>query len=108
MRTGPALLLLPILLFAAGTGAHAGDDHERARDALREGRILPLERIVESAKQQFGGDVLDVNLEDEEDGFRYELKLIAPDGRILKLDYDAATGELLRTRGRHRSHGDGR
>lgn len=112
MRTGPALLLLPILLFAAGpgihAGAHAGDDHERARSALREGRILPLERIVESARQRFGGDVLDVDLEDEEDGFRYELKLIAPDGRILKLDYDAATGELLRTRGRHRPHGDGR
>lgn len=105
MRTGPALLLLPILLFAAETGARAGDDHERARAALREGRILPLERIVESARQRFGGEVLDVDLEDEEDGFRYELKLIAPDGRILKLDYDAATGELLRTRGRHRSHG---
>nr|WP_295827570.1 PepSY domain-containing protein [uncultured Azospirillum sp.] len=108
MRTGPALLLLPILLFAAGPEARADDDHERARSALRDGRILPLERIVESARQRFGGDVLDVDLEDEEDGFRYELKLIAPDGRILKLDYDAATGELLRTRGRHRSHGDGR
>ena len=106
MRTGPALLLAT-LLFAAGPEARAGDDHERARAALREGRILPLERIVESAKQRFGGDVLDVDLEDEEDGFRYELKLIAPDGRILKLDYDAATGELLRIKDRHRSHGRG-
>lgn len=104
MRTGPALLLVALLL-AAGSGAQAGDDHERARAALREGRILPLERIVESAKQRFGGEVLDVDLEDEEDGFRYELKLIAADGRILKLDYDAATGDLLRTRGRHRQQG---
>lgn len=104
MRTGPVLLLVALLL-AAGPAAQAGDDHERARAALREGRILPLERIVESAKQRFGGEVLDVDLEDEEDGFQYELKLIAPDGRILKLDYDAATGELLRSRGRHQSHG---
>ncbi|PWC85225.1 hypothetical protein TSH100_16065 [Azospirillum sp. TSH100] len=104
MRTGPALLLIALLV-AAGSGARAGDDHERARAALREGRIQPLERIIQNAKQRFGGDVLDVDLEDEEDGFRYELKLIAPDGRILKLDYDAATGELLRIKDRHRFHG---
>ena len=122
MRTASALLLPVILLLGAGPGARAGDDHERARTALREGRILPLERIVESARRQFGGEVLDVDLEGEdregeglegenggkEDGFRYELKLIAPDGRILKLDYDAASGELLRVKGRHRSRDGGR
>lgn len=106
MRTGPALLLVALLL-AAGPAAWAGDDHERARAALREGRILPLERIVESARQRFGGEVLDVDLEDEDDGFQYELKLIAADGRIMKLDYDAATGELLRIK-TGRRHGEGR
>lgn len=106
MRAGPALFLIALLL-AAGPAARAGDDHERARTALREGRILPLERIVENARQRFGGEVLDVDLEDEDDGFHYELKLIAPDGRIMKLDYDAATGALLRIKGGRR-HGEGR
>ncbi|PWC36049.1 PepSY domain-containing protein [Azospirillum sp. TSO35-2] len=107
MRIRPTLpVLAAVLLLGAGTPACAGeDDHDRARDALREGRILPLERIVESARQRFGGDVLDVGLEDEDAGFRYELKMIAPDGRIMRLEYDAATGELLRTKGRHRDHG---
>jgi uncharacterized membrane protein YkoI len=97
-------LLVSLLLFGALNGASAGEDHDRARDALQAGRILPLERIVESAKQQFGGDVLDVELEEEEAGFHYELKVMAADGRILKLKYDAATGELLRAKGRHRNH----
>ncbi|WP_448189201.1 PepSY domain-containing protein [Azospirillum sp. sgz301742] len=97
-------LLVCCLFFAAVTRAPAGEDHDRARDAVRAGRILPLERVAESAKQQFGGEILDVELEDEEAGFHYELKMMAPDGRILKLIYDAATGELLRVKGRGRHH----
>ncbi|MBP2229449.1 putative membrane protein YkoI [Azospirillum agricola] len=101
----PLSLLSGLLLAAAllaGAPARAGDDHDRAREALRDGRILPLERIAALAKQRFGGDILDVELEDEDDGFRYELKLIAGDGRIMKLEYDAATGELLRAKARDR------
>lgn len=96
-------VLISGLLLAAPGHVWADADHDRAREALQAGRILPLERIVESAKQRFGGDVLDVELEDEAAGFRYDLKLIAADGRILKLEYDAATGELLRAKGRDRN-----
>ncbi|AWB07952.1 hypothetical protein A6A40_23200 (plasmid) [Azospirillum humicireducens] len=109
MSIGSALpILAGGLLFAGMAGASAGDDHDRAREALQAGRILPLERIVESAKARFGGEILDVELEDENAGFHYELKLIAGDGRILKLEYDAATGELLRAKGRDRRHGERR
>ncbi|KAA0571059.1 hypothetical protein FZ983_33690 [Azospirillum sp. B21] len=109
MSIGSALPILVCgLLFAGSAGALAGDDHDRAREALQAGRILPLERIVESAKARFGGEILDVDLEDENAGFRYELKLIAADGRILKLEYDAATGELLRAKGRERRRGERR
>ncbi len=108
-RSSSALLavLLSGLFLAMPNHAWADADHDRAREALQAGRILPLERIVESAKREFGGEVLDVDLEDEDAGFRYELKLIAADGRILKLEYDAVSGELLRAKGRHRNH-DGR
>lgn len=97
-------VLLSGLLLTTPGQVRADADHDRAREALQAGRILPLERIVESAKREFGGEVLDVELEDEDAGFRYELKLIAADGRVLKLEYDAASGELLRAKGRHRNH----
>jgi len=96
-------LLAAVWLGACGS-ALADADQDRARDAVRDGRALPLERIVEKARMAFGGDVLDVELEDEDDALRYELKVMTVDGRILKLEYDAATGDLLRVKGRHRKH----
>ena len=97
-----AMALACILLSASVATASADGDHDRARDAVKAGRILPLERIVARAEERFGGKVLDVDLEDEHDTLRYELKLMGPDGRILRLVYDAASGELLDARGRGR------
>lgn len=91
----------------------SADDQDRAREAVAAGRILPLATIVERAIARFGGTVLDVDYEDgdEEDGGRrrYEVKLLTADGRILKLVYDAATGDLVGQRGRQRErHREGR
>ncbi len=95
-----ALLALPAL----------ADDQDRARADVAAGRILPLATIVERATARFGGTVLDAEYEDDDEGKhgdrgrplrnRYEIKLLTPDGRILELDYDAVTGDLLRQRGR--------
>lgn len=87
------------------------DDQDRAREDVAAGRILPLATIVERATGQFGGTILDAEYECEDDGpgdrgrsssRRYELKLLTVDGRILELDYDAVTGELISQRGRRR------
>lgn len=92
-----------VLLFASPASADRRDDHERAREAVTAGRILPLDAIVERARTEMDGDILDVDLEDEHDGrFVYEIKVLAPGGRIVKLEYDAATGALLRSKGRGR------
>lgn len=97
-----AAALCGVLLLASPASADERD-HERAREAVASGRILPLEAIVERARAEVGGDILDVELEDEHDGrFVYEIKVLAPGGRIVKLEYDAATGDLLRSKGRRR------
>ncbi|MDS4012173.1 MAG: hypothetical protein RKK15_12320 [Defluviicoccus sp.] len=99
-----------------GSTAAAHDDQERAREAATAGRILPLSIIVERAIARFGGTVLDVEYEDDDEGElgsdrwrpRYEVKVLTADGRILKLDYDAATGDLIGHRRRARDrHGHG-
>ena len=105
-----------VLCAPCWSAAVAGDDHERARAAVAAGRILPLPVIVERALARFGGSVLDVEYEDDDEGEhdgnrgrpRYEVKLLSADGRILKLDYDATTGELIGHRRRARErHGRG-
>lgn len=105
--------LLATLSASLPTVVPAEDDHERAREAVAAGRILPLTMIVERATARFGGTVLDAEYEDGDDeednrgGQRphrsfYRIKLLTADGRILKLAYDAASGELISQRGRHR------
>jgi uncharacterized membrane protein YkoI len=89
-----------LLASAAVPPAWADGDHARARAAREAGRILPLERIVEEARRQTdGGVILDVELEDE-GRWIYEVKALSPDGRIVKLEYDARTGALLKEKRR--------
>jgi uncharacterized membrane protein YkoI len=101
----PALVIAVLL----GAAASAGGDHERAREALREGRILPLSTILDRVARDFPGELLEVELEggesDEDDdhrdagAYRYEIKLLGPDGDVTILIYDAATGRQLGARG---------
>jgi len=118
MRILRPLAIAAAIAAALAAASAAADDQERARQAVAAGRILPLPVIVERALARFGGTVLDVEYEeddddeddDDEDGGkrgparrnRYEVKLLTADGRILKLDYDAASGELVGQRGRER------
>ena len=102
-------LLIPTLLAVAvfaglGAAPEADGDHERAREAVRKGEILPLEKILARAREAFNGEMLEVELEEEDhasfDGrLVYEVKMLAADGAVTELYYDARTGELLKARG---------
>lgn len=106
-----AMLFLSLALVAP-TFAHADDDAARARAAHAAGRIIALERIAAAAAERTGGVVLDVELEDDDDDHAsasrrpgrliYEVKALAADGRIVKLEYDAETGALLREKSKRR------
>ena len=71
----------------------------RLSDAVRSGQILPLAHFSEHALRHFGGRVIEVELEREKEGPRYELELLLEDGRVLELVYDAASGQLLEVEG---------
>lgn len=75
-------------------------DHERARAALQAGEILPLQKVLERAQRSHPGDVLEVELEREGGRWVYELKLLQRGGSLLRLDVDARTAEVLRSRPR--------
>jgi uncharacterized membrane protein YkoI len=103
-----AMLAVATPTFPAAADDHQSHDyerhdHDRARNALREGRVLPLEEIMAKANADFPGEILDVEFEEEDGRVFYEIKKITTDGRIMKLEYDAATGTLLKTKGRDRA-----
>ena len=76
----------------------ARDDHEQAREAVQAGQILPLRQILEALERSHPGRVLEVELERRHDLWMYEVKLLQPDGRLVKLRLDARTGEVLQRR----------
>ena len=84
---------------------HADDrDQERALKALRAGEVLPLRTMLDEVESRFMGDILEVELDEDKDKGRriwtYEIKLISPDGNVIKLKIDAKTKEILEIKGR--------
>ncbi|WP_249208777.1 PepSY domain-containing protein [Magnetospirillum sulfuroxidans] len=83
--------------------AWAGEsDHDRARRAVEDGRILPLREILTRAETAYPGQLIEAELEDDHGKLIYEIKLLTKDGRLMKLIYDAASGEVLKVRQRDR------
>ncbi|MEZ5788408.1 MAG: PepSY domain-containing protein [Xanthobacteraceae bacterium] len=71
-------------------------DQEVARRALQEGRARPLAEILTKAKDSIGGDVIGVELEEQDGAMVYELKVLRADGELAELRVDALTGAMLR------------
>ncbi|KRS15680.1 PepSY domain-containing protein [Roseovarius indicus] len=90
-----ALLLLTACLGGTLPALADRDDHERARDALERGEVLPLTRILEIAEADTGGRAIEVEFERDDGRWVYELELITPDGRLVELEIDGATGAIL-------------
>lgn len=96
-RLGRGLAVLALALPLLSPAARADDrrDHERARAAVQAGQVLPLPALLERVQRQAPGQVLEVELEQEDGRWIYELKLLQPGGQLVKLEVDAATGRLL-------------
>jgi len=106
------LLLIGLTAFGAlGSRLAMADDvsdHERARAAVESGDVVPLAEILEKVESIYYGSIIEVDLEDEEDdggehtmsSFIYEIKLLTPQGNLLKLQLDARTAELIQVRGK--------
>lgn len=105
----PTAILAAVIMSLATAMA---DDQDRAREDVAAGRIVPLATVIERATARFGGTIIEAEYESDDDEHgeggrrkarnRYELRLLTSDGRILELDYDAVTGDLIRQRGRLR------
>lgn len=100
-----SLLLLGLLPAILGAPLPAGADeadHDRARRAVEEGRILPLRDILARAEAAYPGQLIAAELEDEHGRLLYEIKLLTKDGQLVKLIYDATDGQLLKVKQRGR------
>ena len=97
---GGGLLALLLLVPGAHAGGDRDRDHERARAAVQAGQVLPLATLLQQLQRSPPGQVLEVELERDDGRWIYELKLLQSGGQLLKLELDAATGQVLKARSR--------
>jgi len=91
----------------SGTAFADSDKQDIAREAMLAGEVAPLSQLLSVVEKTYKGDVLKVELEDEDvrkwggtgEGkmFIYEIKLLTFDGNLVKLKYDAKSLKLLAT-----------
>lgn len=108
-RIACAFAFAPAIVLGPGAApAHADrpHDHDRAREALEAGEILPLSTILQRVERENPGQVLDVELERErehgETRWVYRIKLLRPGGTRARLEVDARDGRVIASRVRER------
>ena len=100
-RQAPAVLALALLAGAMTPAAARGkDDHERARQAVQAGEVLPLSTVLQRLEAEVPGRVMEVELESDDGRWVYEIRLLQTDGRLVKVKVDARSGAVLRRRAR--------
>lgn len=83
---------------ALGWGGPASSDeidHDEALQLTEQGRILPLQVMIDDALRRYPGRFLEAELDRDDGRFIYELEIVTRDRRVIELEYDAATGALL-------------
>jgi uncharacterized membrane protein YkoI len=79
--------------------AHSDEsDHELARQALQQGKVLPLRTVLDQVERQYQGQVVKVEFEHEDGRFIYEMRLLQANGQLTKLKIDAVDGRILKAR----------
>lgn len=85
------LILLPLTLAAQPIAP----DYETARQAVDRGDMLPLEQILARIEARHPGRIVEVELEDEDGLWLYEIEVLTPEGRLIEIELDARTGAIL-------------
>ena len=96
-----AAALAMVVTLGTGVGSagdsYAGDssDHDRARQAVEAGEVLPLRAILERVEREYPGQVMEVELDREKGEWVYEVKVLRKGGALMKLKIHARDGSIL-------------
>jgi len=82
-------------------GADWREQQNEARQKVRDGRHVPLDRVIESIRRQTPGRLLDTGIEQGPDGRSvYRVRWAAATGRRVDILVDAQSGAILSSQGR--------
>jgi uncharacterized membrane protein YkoI len=95
-RMGFALVasIIPLYGLSAVAAEGARSDQDLARAAVERHDIRPLDEILARLHDQIPGEIVKVKLEREHGVWLYEFRLIDRNGRIRRIEVDAASGAV--------------
>ena len=70
----------------------SGTEIRQLREA---GNIMPLETIIQRVQAEYPGRIIEIELEEENNNYIYELELVDDDSMVWAIEVDAATGRIL-------------
>ncbi len=102
-RTLASLVMLMTLALPGSGVSFAADkpDHDRARQAVEAGDVLPLRTILDRLEHEYPGQVMEVELAREKGEWVYEIKLLRKGGILMKLKVLARDGTILGIKEKH-------
>lgn len=105
--------LLALCLAAPLAAFGHGHDQDIATRLKAAGLVIPLQQVLDQVAKDYPGQVLKVELEDDDDACEgkdrsqpceprwvYELKILQSEGRVIKLEIDARDGQVVSMRQR--------
>lgn len=89
--------LLWALALTGSASARDGMDHDQAKALRDAGHILPLETIIDRAKEVHAGRVVGTELEEKSAGYVYEIQIADDNGILWEMKFDAVNGALIKS-----------
>jgi uncharacterized membrane protein YkoI len=71
-------------------------DQDRARNAMLQGEIRPLSAVLKAVRDKVPGEIIEIELDREDKGWVYEVKVLTSNGRRKKVDVDAHSLDILK------------
>lgn len=71
------------------------DDLDRLRDAVDRGDVMPLSALQTKLMKAFPGEIIRVELDEDDGRFIYEFRVLQANGRLFEIEMDAQTGAVL-------------
>lgn len=95
------LMVLDAIWLVPAVLADDEDDWRTLHEDVEAGRALALRDVLDDLERRYIGQVIEVELENE-DGLRvYEVEMIGPDGQVVEFEVDAVSGEIIGMEGRN-------
>lgn len=84
----------------AGARIDIEEDQDEVYDAVQQGLVKPFSELYAQVESDLKGRIIKVELEEDDNEWTYELKLVH-DNNVIKVEYDAATLEIMEIKGRN-------